>query len=512
MDMRFTKETYKLYSPLVVVDKQIRLVIIAPRNANPQDNMPHVSIDYTSLADPQHTRFEALSYCWGDAMDSKPIMMTDSRRSENFQVMISGNLQRALLRLRRLDTPRTCWIDLLSINQCDSVERAEQVALMGEIYSAAESVRVWLGELEEIPLTERDLQVLTRISKAYPPELGPAGSSTERQVLNPSETHVGFFENGIYIANMYFPDRPFMRQWFQRVWVLQEVWSASSALESAPGKRQHSVSVVCGDIELPWWAIMHANLCLYCKNRQRRGDLMPSAGTELFTADVQSHNPQRIGQPAARRDILTVVTCGLGMRAMDPRDRIFALLAFGKDTHNISDLPLLIRPNYTKSVAEVYADFTVWWIQEHKSLRILSVVHALQGRTWVNLHSHTGLAESNDRPSWTLWCNGDYSWVLATLGVNDYGYKACGDRTIDTGLLTSTPPPNTDMPAWRVPAFRGIRIDTIAALDVFPIPRQPSPTATAYFRIFDSAGYQWLWRTYTHDADRGEAGGRTFRS
>jgi hypothetical protein len=108
---------------------------------------------------------------------------------------------------------------------------------------------------------------------------------------------------------------------------------------------------------------------------------MPSAGTELFTADVQSHNPQRIGQPAARRDILTVVTCGLGMRAMDPRDRIFALLALGKDTHNISDLPLLIRPNYTKSVAEVYADFTVWWIQEHKSLRILSVVHALQGRT-----------------------------------------------------------------------------------------------------------------------------------
>jgi hypothetical protein len=177
MSIRFTKETYKLYSPLMVVDKQIRLVIIAPRNANLQDDMPHVSIDYTSLADPQHTRFEAPSYCWGDAMDSKPIMVTDSKRSENLQVMISGNLQRALLRLRRLDTPRTCWVDLLSINQTDSVERAEQVALMGEIYSAAESVRVWLGELEEVPLTERDLQVLTRISKAYPPELGPAGSS-----------------------------------------------------------------------------------------------------------------------------------------------------------------------------------------------------------------------------------------------------------------------------------------------------------------------------------------------
>ncbi len=37
------------------------------------------------------------------------------------------------------------WVDSLSINQADSVERSAQVRMMGDIYSSAQTVAVWLG-------------------------------------------------------------------------------------------------------------------------------------------------------------------------------------------------------------------------------------------------------------------------------------------------------------------------------------------------------------------------------
>ena len=506
-EMRFSQETYKLYRPLETERKEIRLVVIAPRAANPNDDLPHLSVDYTTLTDPRHIRFEALSYTWGDMTDSEPIVITNDEQTDSVKVMISGNLQRALLRLRHDEIPRVFWVDLLCINQTNKKERAEQVALMGEIYSAAEAVRVWLGELEDKDSAREDFEVLSRIARKY-----DTGKGKEEQSLEPGDTHDGFFENGKYSANLYFPDRPFLRLWFQRVWVLQEVWSASSAIVAGQEGRQHPVSVICGDIELPWWVIMQANRCLYNLNRQRRGNLMPSPWTELFDVSAKRHCPQLVGRPGPQRDIAGVVICGLDMRAMDPRDRIFALLAFGRETHDIAQLSDLVRPDYTKSTAEVYADFTIWYIREHKSLKILSAVHTLRGRTWVDLESHLGPKEDhNDRPSWTLWCNGDSSWAHTTLGlIEPVEYRACGDRTIDLELLTSSPSTTISLSQWHIPALKGIRISTVASLGVFPLPRQHNDSAmlAAYFHIFDPAGHQWQWRNFTHEP-LGAAGGHS---
>jgi hypothetical protein len=41
------------------------------------------------------------------------------------------------------------WIDAICINQSDNEEKSQQVRLMGEIYSKAEVVRVWLGPSTE---------------------------------------------------------------------------------------------------------------------------------------------------------------------------------------------------------------------------------------------------------------------------------------------------------------------------------------------------------------------------
>jgi hypothetical protein len=84
-------------------------------------------------------------------------------------------------------------------------------------------------------------------------------------------------------------------------------------------------------------------------------------------------------------DILTAVIGGMDMKASNPRDKIFSLLVFGQETHRIAELPDLIRPDYTKTILQVYVDFTHWWIKHHRSLRILSAIYTLTGRTWLDL-------------------------------------------------------------------------------------------------------------------------------
>ncbi|KAF2825077.1 hypothetical protein CC86DRAFT_407314 [Ophiobolus disseminans] len=61
-DMRFSEDTYKHYKPLETDREEIRLVVIAPRSANPHDDLPHLSVEHTMLTDLHHTHFEALSY------------------------------------------------------------------------------------------------------------------------------------------------------------------------------------------------------------------------------------------------------------------------------------------------------------------------------------------------------------------------------------------------------------------------------------------------------------------
>jgi hypothetical protein len=83
--------------------------------------------------------FEALSYAWGSTKLEKPISVNGVR------FKITKNLYLALLHLRREKVSRIMWIDAISINQQDLIERGHQVQYMREIYRNATCVIIWLG-------------------------------------------------------------------------------------------------------------------------------------------------------------------------------------------------------------------------------------------------------------------------------------------------------------------------------------------------------------------------------
>lgn len=83
--------------------------------------------------------FEALSYVWGKVTTMAPINVHES------VLEVTPNCLDALRGLRRRFMRRTLWIDAICIDQQSGTEKNQQVPLMGEIYSRAATVLVWLN-------------------------------------------------------------------------------------------------------------------------------------------------------------------------------------------------------------------------------------------------------------------------------------------------------------------------------------------------------------------------------
>lgn len=138
---------------------EIRLIKISFPTANGAKHaMPRLELEHVSL-DSAH-KYEAISYCWGDQKQSRykaPI------KNGSAWISITKSLAELLAYLpkhclRSSDTSSYVWIDQLCIDQSPStntVEKTQQIALMGEIYSQAVQVLIWLGPGPSVVVAKR---------------------------------------------------------------------------------------------------------------------------------------------------------------------------------------------------------------------------------------------------------------------------------------------------------------------------------------------------------------------
>lgn len=87
--------------------------------------------------------FVALSYCWGEPIFDAEI------DCDGQHINITSDPAAALTKLRGQTHTLTIWIDLVCIDQRNIPEWDAQVLLMGQIYSTASKVIVWLGTQQE---------------------------------------------------------------------------------------------------------------------------------------------------------------------------------------------------------------------------------------------------------------------------------------------------------------------------------------------------------------------------
>ena len=115
--------------------RQIRVLQLSPGVGSTQlSGMLHVR-----NLDDDELDYDALSYMWGDPTPVSTIII----RSQTLP--IAHNLNEALHSLRHPAKAIILWFDAVYINQLDPNERAEQIALMRQLYSRALCVRSFLN-------------------------------------------------------------------------------------------------------------------------------------------------------------------------------------------------------------------------------------------------------------------------------------------------------------------------------------------------------------------------------
>ena len=296
--------------------------------------------------------YEALSYTWGDNI-GHDIECNDK------SLFITENLCSALRRLRRETTVRLLWIDAVCINQSDVAERNQQLNLMQDIYRNAARVVVWLGK--ESVDSSMAFQLLSQINALQ-------DSSNVWEWEEPLQTQhltdIGLPEPSSLVWRAL--DALCWRDWFTRVWIIQEVTLAKE------------VMVACGNDQISWRAFEACAKFILQHSLVALTDVDPKRIVKL--ANFRAF---QVGK--GRRDqLLILLTQARDSYATGNRDKIYAILGLATEDDRIT-----LNADYLKSVDEIYTSFAAVSMERYRNLDVLNAVqchlYSLNSKlpTWV---------------------------------------------------------------------------------------------------------------------------------
>jgi hypothetical protein len=268
-------------------------------------------------------RYDAVSYSWGSSYAYEIIEVNGHK------LAISPNLWNLLVHINDQGQRLPLWCDALCIDQTIEAtqERNHQVQLMGRIYSAAQSVLVWLGE--EADNSAALFDFLNRSTAA--------GATQRSQTSNQ-------IDNRTFWTSF---KRLCQREYWKRVWIVQEVILA------------RKIEILCGDRRMPWEKLESA--CL-------KSEKMPSIRSAASKVCRKSINTSNFGlfirQRASkqRKSLQELVRVYANSESTNARDAIYGLIGLACAGHEL---------NYSAGVETIYAEVMELCTKEDPSFSIL---------------------------------------------------------------------------------------------------------------------------------------------
>jgi Heterokaryon incompatibility protein (HET) len=474
------------YTPLPGAGPQTRILTLFPGTYLNRISCVLEIVNITQCTTP----YEAVSYVWGHEMAPMPIICGDG------ELTITANLNRALSHLRLPDKPRRLWVDALCIDQENVEERERQVGYMRLVYKHAALTIVWLGpktpgvelafdtakqlvELEDdlVRAAESGPSVVTFQGMETNPEV--AGIMVESLSADPPST-----DN---LVNL------FRREYFERVWCIQEVVVSKSAVAR------------CEDLEMDFFRLL--SLAKYVENYQ--GYRFPLGTLQYWSVVLISRKREHTldGSMGNLEDLLMAVR---DFKSTDSRDKIYAILGISNEgvdpvrlfsgatlaeqvpmlraiqeiVRRVSELrtaadPALsignhpaIWPSYTKPVKDVYRELVRFWVR--KSPRKLDILNQVQ-------HVDDPSAET-DWPSWVPRFDEPRSASFLipgpyTAGIPIQGHMPYFAKLHDCPLHGSASEPD-------ILQLDGFRVDQVEAV-----------SEVMHFELGDPLPVQSVWNT-----------------
>lgn len=399
-----------MYQPLREDCKEIRVLSFEPNlSFDSDDQQPlrlktqHVSL----LADPA-IQYNAISYCWGQNPPLKTIIM------DGVETGVPASAEVALRSTYYLEEDRTVpvWIDAICINQKDVEEKGWQVAMMGDLYSKASKVLVWLGQEEDgtesaIPLMRELVSILDELEVSVGGDVDMV--STVRKL--------GYHSNHVLSRVTQQTERSpeemlsalslfFMAPWFTRLWPVQEMVRAKYSI------------VVQGIHSLPA-SIIALVAYFFC------GMVLQSARSSLSRSksiDSGLRGAFNVILTAECRtsfiDLAYALTLSQEFDTTDPRDKVYAILGLISPISQREKVIALIKPDYTRSIRDVHihASFV--------ALKTLNSLDPLRDSQRIFARDASGYPSL---PSWMLrfdtsWSNRDRGMQSHRIDHEDSGY------------------------------------------------------------------------------------------
>lgn len=305
------------YTPLDPKLKEIRVIQLAPGS---YDDDLRIRLRVKSLEGARPI-FNALSYAWGREICPKQVLVN------GVNVSIGRNLDSALRTLRPNLIGKLLWVDALCINQKDLKERSQQVQIMGEIYSAAEEVMVWLSAEHRT-----DQFVVDSIEHKRIPKSASEAVSLSRALR-----------------------RVCLRPWFSRIWVAQEIALARESPILYLGRSNVRLNRFYDYLD-----ILH----YYQGVKNSRQGWPIGSQVAFLVACVRAQRLWQLREISALPIIRfsMVLSFAKELKATDPRDKVYAILSLC--TTYVP--PNAIVPDYSKSPGQVFLEASKYLISDQQ--------------------------------------------------------------------------------------------------------------------------------------------------
>ena len=416
------------YQPLNKATREIRLIIF-------ENSRQGIEIDMKTFPLDNAPPFMALSYVWGDPGITSPILLS----GHPFQV--TTNLASALARLSTLpfdsdsaaqkggqtaayaeliqelqyravagDTrptvPHHVWIDALCINQGDLDEKSSQIPMMYDIYAKSRHVVMWLGEETADSGAAIDLvlqwSTAARTAQSLLEEHLPSARVTRSRLEAVAGRELSFSDLVMIFAkhqagrsaqNNRPVGDPFgpakwkaistlvnYRPYWRRLWIVQEIVAAASALVLCGGRGFLLDDLVAASycwsrltqdmvlglekrdmvIQSAWWSL---DMLLTFRRRLPRIQEVPAFSS--FESSIPNLNDP--ASPDENLRLEEVLQQTAGFEAREPRDKIYGLVGL------IKSYTAPILPNYKAPLADVYAEFVRSHVEQTKDLSLVAL-------------------------------------------------------------------------------------------------------------------------------------------
>ena len=323
--------------------------------------------------------YRALSYVWGGEPPRETLKVYE--RSNWWLLNIHPIAHNALRHLRKRDSPVYIWVDSICINQQDNYERSAQVLRMGQTYTEASSVIVWLDPgTSDTSDNDNPIALITELLDI---------SNFDRVVQEESNK-----KRWQALEDL------LRNKWFTRLWVFQEVACAKRA-DLYWGKSSISWEDFADII-----AALASRVDRFSNLQANAAFLNPGYAYRRLPAPTLVNICNSLFWKSGKGDIIsrrysleTLVSTLVQFESNDPRDSIYGLLALAKMDQPTRDFDL----DYGKKFQDVYFDFVALCVKQSGSLDIIC-------RHWAPIRNQKK-ANRLERPSDNL-----PSWVLTSLG------------------------------------------------------------------------------------------------